>query len=483
MTDTPGAVDQLPSDPAAEVTSQSWLTLAITSTVGFMVSIEITVIALALPDIRAAFPSTAEATLSWIITAYNIGLASLLMVAGWASDRHGHKAIFLVGLTIFAAASLGAGLASSIEALIAARIVQAVGGAMQFPAGLALLLAAFPPARRQMAIGIWGAMGALAAAAGPPLGGFLVGAFGWRSVFLVNVPIALAATVAGFLWLLPSTPSPVSGRVDLFSIPLGTIGVGLVVFGVVQGPEWGWANARTVVPFVAAIVMITGFVVRSRRHPVPLFDLDLFSLRTYTIGNIGSVLFVVAFFAFFVPMPTFLQEAWGWSTVRTGLVLVPGPLLAAIISPLAGRLAERRGPAVLLTIGGVAGVVSMALHLALIGLEPSAVAVIVANLVLGIAAGCSFAMLVGATMLDVPPARFGMAGAGRTTVFQLAIALSIALAVAVIGRPGGPDGHLDAIRAVWVVCLAMFAGQAVLFSVVFPRSGSSSEAPSPSGSP
>jgi EmrB/QacA subfamily drug resistance transporter len=449
-------------------TDRRWHTLGITSLVGFMVSIEITVIALALPEIRDAFPTAAESTLSWIITAYNIGLAALLLMAGWAADRYGRKRVFLIGLAVFAVGSFAAGLASGIETLIAARVLQSIGGAMQFPAGLALLLNAFPPERRQMAIGVWGAMGGLAAAVGPPLGGFLVGVFGWRSVFLINVPIALGATVAGWAWLAESRNPAIPARVDLVSIPLGTIGVGSMVLGIVRGSEVGWTSPDTIATFVVGAALVLLFVVRSSRHPNRLFDLDLFRIPSYAIGNVGSVFFVAAFFAYFVPLPTYIQEVWGWEVIRTGLVVVPGPLVAAVLSPFAGRLADRVGVAPILTVGGAAGAVAMGLHLLLISNEPSALSIIIPGLVLGVAAGCSFAMLVGATMRDVPPARFGMAGAGRTAVFQLALAMAIALAVAVVGRPDSAAEHLSVMRTLWVLALLLFLGQAAIFSVVFP---------------
>ncbi len=434
-----------------------------------MVSMEITVIALALPEIRDAFPDAAESTLSWIITAYNIGLAALLLVAGWAADRYGRRWVFLLGLIVFAVGSFAAGMANGIEALIAARVLQSVGGAMQFPSGLALLLSAFPPERRQMAIGVWGAMGGLAAAVGPPLGGFLVGVLGWRSVFLINVPIALGAATAGLLWLTESRNPTIPARVDLVSIPLGTIGVGSMVLGIVRGSEAGWATASTISTFVVGAVLVVLFVVRSSRHPSPLFDLDLFRVPSYTIGNVGSVFFVVAFFAYFVPLPSYIQEVWGWDVIQTGLVVVPGPLVAAVLAPFAGRAADRFGVAPVLTIGGLAGISAMALQLLLTDDDPSALAIIVPGMVLGVAAGCSFAMLVGATMRDVAPARFGMAGAGRTTVFQLSLAMAIALAVAVVGRPDSPTDHLSVMRVLWLLALLSFVGQTVTFGAVFPK--------------
>jgi EmrB/QacA subfamily drug resistance transporter len=465
-------VTDLPSAAPATstITRQAWRTLAITSLVGFMVSLEITVIALALPDIRAAFPDAAESTLAWIITAYNIGVASLLLVAGWGADRFGRRRVFLLGLGVFALGSLGSGLAPGAELLIAARVVQSIGGALQFPSGLALLLPAFPFERRQMAIGVWGAMGGLAAALGPPIGGLLVGAFGWPAVFLVNVPVATGALVAGWFWLEESRNPDISSRVDLVSIPAASLGVGALILAIVQTETWGYTGTATLSAIVVGLVLIAVFVIRSRRHPTPLFDLDLFRLRSYWLGCVGTVAFVIGFFTFFVPFPSFLQQSWGWSTIHTGLAIVPGPLLASIISPPVGRLADRVGNGPILAVGGLSGVTAMTLHLLLTDLEPNLVAgVILPGLFLGVAAGCSFAMSVGATMRDVRPQRFGMAGAGRTTVFQLSVALAIAIAVAIIGDPITPADHLSGVRIAWAVCLAAFALQAVIFGLLFPR--------------
>ncbi len=456
--------------PSTIIGQSAWRTLAVTSIVGFMVSLEITVISLALPDIREAFPDATESTLSWIISGYSIGVASLLLVSGWAADRFGRKRTFLLGLGIFALGSLGSGLAPGPETLIGARIVQALGGSLQFPAGLALLLPAFPYERRQMAIGIWGAMGGLAAALGPPIGGFLVGAFGWPSVFLVNVPIAVATLVAGWFWLEESRGVDLPSRVDLISIPAASLGVGAVVLAIVQSESWGFLSARTLVTVVIGACLVAVFVVRSNRHPAPLFDLELFRLRSYWLGCLGTVAFAVGFFGFFVPFPSFLQQTWGWSTIRTGLAIVPGPIVAAVISPPVGRLADRIGNGPILAVGGLSGVLSMTLYLLLTDLEPSLLlGVVVPGLFLGVAAGCSFAMSVGATMRDVPQNRFGMGGAGRTTVFQLSVALAIALSVAIIGDPATGDARLSALRINWAVCLAAFGLQAMIFGLLFPR--------------
>ena len=240
-----------------------------------MVSLEITVIALAFSDIQEAFDGTSRATLSWIFTAYNIGVAALLLLSGWAADRYGRKRLFLTGLAVFMVGSLASGLSVDAGTLIAARVLQSIGGAMQFPAGLALLLPAFPPQRRGMAIGIWGTTGALAAALGPSIGAVLINGFGWRSIFLVNIPVAAIAIAAGVAILTESKADDLPDRVDPISVPMASIGVGLLVLAIAQTEVWGFTSAATGACVAGSIVALAWFVRRSSRHPAPLFDLDL----------------------------------------------------------------------------------------------------------------------------------------------------------------------------------------------------------------
>lgn len=465
-----GAATEGAARPAVTIPKSAWRTLAITSIVGFMVSLEITIIALARGEIAEAFPDSSPSTLSWVITTYNIGVASLLLPSGWAADRHGRRRLFVWGLGIFAVGSFLSGVAPSAELLIAARVLQSVGGALQFPAGLALLLTAFPIERRQMAIGIWGAMGGLAAALGPSLGALLVDAFGWRAVFLINVPVALGALIVAPKWLTESTGEGVPERVDLISVPLASLGVGAFVLGIVQGETWGWTSPSTLVSFAAGAVMLVVFVIRSRKHPRPLFDLTLLHNRSYSIGNLGSVFFVVGFFAWLVVFPEFIQRTWGWSVLKTGFAIAPGPMIATLVSPLTGRLADRIGNAPILTVGGIAGAIGGSLHLIFTDTEPDyLLGILLPGLFIGVAAGCSFAMLVGATMRDVPPAQFGMGGAGRTTIFQLSIAVSVAIAIALIGVPESPAAFLDGIQNVWRFAVVLWVLQAVTFAFVFPK--------------
>ncbi len=458
----------VPAAPGA-IPAAAWRTLAITSMVSFMVSLEITVIALARGEIAAAFPDASASTLSWVITAYNIGVASLLLPFGWASDRFGRRRIFLAGVAVFAIGSAASGLANSVEVLIAARVVQSIGGAMQFPAGLALLLTAFPIERRQLGIGIWGAMGGLAAALGPSLGALLVDGFGWRAVFLINVPVAIGVLIVAPRWLTESVGEGVPDRVDLISVPLAAIGVGAIVFAIVQGETWGWTHGGVAGSLVVGAILIAVFVVRSRRHPEPLFDLSLLRRRSYAVGNLGGLCFTVGFFAWLVTFPEFIQRTWDWSVLRTGFAIAPGPMIAAVVSPVAGRMADRIGNGPILVVGGVSGAIGGALHLAFTGTEPEYLtAILLPGLFIGVSAGCSFAMLVGATMRDVPPPQFGMGGAGRTTIFQLSIAVGVAIAITLVGEPRSADEFLDGMQRVWWMATALWAAQALVFATLFP---------------
>ena len=458
--------------PPSDATSNAaaYRTLFVTSLVGFMVALEITVIALARDEIAQAFPDASAAMLSWVITAYNIGVASVLLPAGWMADRFGRRRMFLWGLAIFAVGSLLSGLASSAELLIVARVVQSLGGALQFPSGLALLLTAFPIERRQMAIGVWGAMGGLAAALGPSVGALLVDALGWGSVFLINVPVALMALLLGPTWLAESRGEGVARRVDLVGVPRASIGVGAFVLAVVQISDWGWTAFGTLASLTVGAVLLGLFIARSHRHPAPLFDLGLFRLRSYLVGNLGTVAFATAFFAWLIVLPEFLQRSWGWSVLKSGFAMAPGPMVSSMLAPIAGRFADRFTSRPLLVAGGLLGVTAAAMHLAWTGTEPSYVTgMLIPGVVVGLCAACGFAPLVGAAMRDVPPPRYAMAGAGRTTIFQLSVAFGVAAAIGIVGRPASPAAFLDGMRWVWLLALVLFATQALLFATAYPR--------------
>ena len=457
------------SAPVVAPGRQAWVTLGIVAIASFMVAMEITIISLAFPEIQAAFPDSSRETLSWVFTTYNIGVAALLLIAGWLADKTGRKRVFLVGLSVFSTGSLLSALAQSAEWLIAARALQSIGGALQFPAGLALLLPAFPPERRQAALGIWGMSGGLAAAFGPTIGALLVDALGWRAVFGINVPIGVMGVVVGARYLIEAKSEDMGGGVDLVSVPLASLSVAALVLAIVEGQSWGWGSARIVACLVVSLVLFALFARQSLRHRSPLFDLRLFRIRSYAMANAGSLLFATAFFGWLALLPTFLQSTWKYSVLKAGFAIAPGPFLAGVLSPVAGRVADRIGHRPLLVGGGLCGAVGMAMLAVFGSTSPRFVLMLlIPGLLIGVCSACGFSMFVGAAMRDVPPARFGMAGAGRTTVFQLAIALGIAIAVAIVGRPENADASLSAFRVSWFVSAGLYALQAALMLFAYP---------------
>jgi MFS family permease len=202
---------------------------------------------------------------------------------------------------------------------------------------------------------------------------------------------------------------------------------------------------------------------------VPLFDLGLFRIRSYAVANLGSLLFAAAFFGWLTFLPSFIQAEWGWSVLQTGFAIAAGPLVSAIFSGWFGSIADRVGNRPVLVFGGICGALGMAASLLFTGLDADYLTgVLLPGVFIGLAGACSFAGLVGAAVRDVPPHRYAMAGAGRTTIFQLAVALGIATAVAVIGEPATSAERLTGYRTSWTISLCLYAGMAVLFLVAYP---------------
>src|SRR4051795_2845173 len=251
--------------------SRRWKVLAVVSVAVFMSSLDLFIVNIAFPDIRSDFPETSLAGLSWILNAYAIVFAALLVPAGRSADRLGRRRSFLAGLALFTLASALSALAPNVELLVAARVLQAVGAAAVFPTSLALVLPEFPPAERRTAVAIWAAVGGGAAAAGPPVGGLLVQA-GWQLVFVVNVPIGIALLAIAWRVLAETREHRDAPRPDLGGALLLTAAIGTLVLAIVKAPDWGWGNASTVGLLAAAVGLGAAFAARSARHPTPVVE-------------------------------------------------------------------------------------------------------------------------------------------------------------------------------------------------------------------
>jgi EmrB/QacA subfamily drug resistance transporter len=422
---------------------RKWRVLMVTAVAVFMSFLDVTIVNIAFPDIRASFGSTALSGLSWVLTAYNIVFAALLVPAGRIADRIGRRRAFMGGMVTFLAASAVAGLAPTVEVLIAARVVQAAGAAALVPTSLALLLPEFPLSQRATATGIWGAMGAVAAALGPSLGGVLVETAGWRWVFFVNVAIGLPALVPARRLLRETRAAEPGPLPDTLGIALLVASVGLLALGIVQGESWGWGGDRVLGALVAGAVLLAVFGWRSARHPAPVVEPALFRVRSFAVANAGMFFFALGFYAFLLANVLFLTGVWHWSVLAAGFALTPGPLMAAVGAPVGGRLSDRFGQRVVALPGGLlfgAGCLAIA---ASTGPEPAYASEILPWLFMtGFGVGLSFSAWSSAAVAQLPPSRFATGSAIIGCVRQLGAVLGIAVLVAVIGvpSPGDPTG-------------------------------------------
>jgi EmrB/QacA subfamily drug resistance transporter len=424
-----------------------WKVLAVTAVAVFMGFLDVTIVNVAFPDIERDFSEASRADLSWVLNAYNIVFAALLVPAGRLADLVGRRRMFLVGVGAFLTASVLCGVASSPEGLVAARVLQAAAGAILVPTSLALLLPEFPPERRATAVAIWSATGAVAAALGPSLGGVLVDQLGWRWVFFANVPIGLAALVPARR-VLRETRDPGGVLPDAVGSALLVAGVGLLALGIVKGSDWGWGSARVLGALAAAAVLLPGVVLRSARHRAPVIELGLFRARSFAVANAGMFAFSTAFYALLLCNVLFLTQVWGYSILTAGFAVTPGPLTAALFAPVGGRLADRYGQRVVALPGGLLFATGCALFA--LGLDSTpdyAREFLVPTLFTGAGVGMSFAAWGSAAVAQLPAARFATGSAVLSCVRQVGAVLGIAALVALLdAAPAGDpvSGFLDA---------------------------------------
>jgi EmrB/QacA subfamily drug resistance transporter len=424
--------------------------LLVTSVAVFMSFLDVTIVNIAFPDIRASFPKDSLSHLSWILNAYGIVFAAALVPAGRLADRLGRRRFFFLGVVVFLVASVVCGAAPSVDVLVAARAVQALGGAMLVPASLGLLLPEFPLERRATATALWGATGAVAAAAGPSLGGLLVHWQGWRSVFFVNLLIGLPALVPARR-LLRESREPNTLFPDAFGAVLLALGVGALALGIVQGPEWGWSSPRIVGAFVASAVLLTGFIIRSARHRAPVIELSLFRVRSFAIANVGSFVFSTAFFALLLCNVLFLTGVWHYSILKAGIALTPGPLMAAVGAAIGGRLADGYGQRVVAVPGSLlfgAGALLFALR---VGGEPAYLSEFLpANMLGGFGIGLTFAGFGSAAVAELPRNRYATGGAINNCIRQIGAVLGISTLIVLIGTPA-PEDALHVFHRAWAL--------------------------------
>jgi len=326
------------------LTSRSpYLALATGSLAFVLGTVNVTVSNVAFPEIVRSFPGVSNGMTGWIIAGYSLAFASTMLAGGRLADRYGRLTVFRVGLFGLLIGALGAGLAPSPLILVFARAIQGMFGALTVPSSLALVLPQFPQTKQASVIGIWAAAGMVASGLSPGFAALVLEVSSWRWVYLILVPIVALGLIGAKLYLEETAEAKADSPLDLLGVLMGSASVFLLVLGTLQGRSWGWLSPYTVACFAGTTLLLPLFLIRSSKHPEPLFDPGLFRIRSFTVSNVAVTFAMVGAFTSWFLWPLFLTEVWEYSKAKVGLAFTPSPVLSAVVAVLGGRWADRRG--------------------------------------------------------------------------------------------------------------------------------------------
>lgn len=444
--------------------------LGILSLAAFMAGLDLFIVNVGFDAIGREFDGASLADLSWVLNAYAIVFAALLVPLGRLSDRYGRKAGFLLGVGLFTAASAACAVSTSLWQLVAFRVLQAIGAAALTPASLGLLLSAFPPERRAGAVRIWSATAALAAAAGPVFGGLLVSA-SWRWIFLVNIPIGVFALLVAVRIVPGSKDSGDLGErtatrlPDLPGAALLTASTGLLALGLVKINDW--PAARTSAVLAGAVLGIAVFWFRSLRHASPVIEPALLRVRAFAWSNVTAIAFSAAFAANLLTAILWMQQVWHYSALRTGLGIAPGPLMVLPAAIVAGKLAARVPAGRMVAAGCLLCTTGVLLMAVSIGQSPHYASELLPGwLVGGVGVGLALPTILATATTDLPAARFSTGSAVVNMSRQIGSVLGISLLVAIIGTPLTYDATHEAFVHAWTaIGIFMMLGAATAFGM------------------
>jgi EmrB/QacA subfamily drug resistance transporter len=330
--------------------NRRWWALGALAVSLFMIMLDNTVVSLALPTIQSDLDASLT-QLEWVVNAYTLVFAVVLLTGGKLADFLGRRLIFVVGLVVFTGSSLACGLAGSGEFLIGARGVQGIGAALMLPATLSIITATFTAKERGIAIGIWAAVSGAALAIGPMIGGVLVQHAGWGWIFFINIPVGVIGILATLKIVPESRDMSGEQHLDVPGLVTSAISIFALNFALIQGNDYGWGSARIVISFVAAALFLLAFLAVEMRQRLPMLDLSLFRNRTFAGANLNGLLMFIALFTYIIFFSIYLQTVLGYSAVQAGATFLVSSVALMVVAPLAGGLAEKIGARLPMTIG------------------------------------------------------------------------------------------------------------------------------------
>lgn len=432
-----------------------------------LANLDLFIVNVGLPNIAAEFHDGKLEHLSWILNAYTITYASLLVFFGRLAERYRRDVSFLLGIGMFTLASAACAAVNSIEMLVFFRVIQAAAAALMTPTSLGLLLASYKPESRGAAVRTWTAIGGLGAAIGPLVGGVLVTA-SWRWIFLVNVPVGVVALIIGWR-RLPHIKGHGTGKPDGLAAVLVTVGIACLTFAIVKFNDWGWRSWQIQLSFIVAIVFLAWFVQHCRKARNPLIDPALFRIREFMGASLVMAPFAAAFGALLLSVVLWDQSVWGWSALSIGLAMAPGPLLVPLVSVVfSKRLIAKFGAANVV----IAGISSFAVGVVWWSLVPHAVpnawAAVIGMVPIGIGVGLTLPTLMGVGTSALPPSSFATGSGAINMIRQAAMAIGVAVLVAILGSPESVPERIASFRLAWWI-MAIITLSAIVPTLLFVR--------------
>ena len=431
-------------------------TFVVTSVALFMATLDNLVVTTALPVIRTDLGASIE-DLEWTVNAFTLTFAVFLLTGAALGDRFGRRRLFAVGLGIFTAASVAAALAPSVEALVVARAVQGIGGAIVTPLTLTILSAAVPASKRGLALGAWGAIGGLAVASGPLVGGAVVEGISWQWIFWLNVPSGLALIPLA-LTRLSETHGPY-GRLDLPGLALASTGLFGIVWGVVRGNAEGWASGQILTALVGGGLLTVAFVLWERRAPAPMLPMRFFRSRTFAAANGASLFMFFGMFGSIFLLTQFLQTVQGYGPLDAGLRVLPWTAMPIFVAPIAGALSDRIGGRPLMATGLALQAVALGWLAGVTTPTVDYLTLVPAFVIAGVGMALFFAPVANVVLSAVRPHEEGQASGANNAIRELGGVFGVAVLAAVFSSYGGYESGTAFVAG---LAPAVWAGAAVV---------------------
>jgi len=446
------------------------IVLATLSLANVMALLDLFVVNVALHDIGVSLHyQSSLSDVAWVLNAYALFFGALLIPAGRFADKYGRKATFILGLAVFTVASLACAVSPGLWVLVGFRCVQAAGAAMIIPASLGLVLTTLPPDRVKRGVRVWAVSGAAAGSIGPVAGGLLT-ALSWRWIFVINLPIGIAAVLVAWKMIPNVRHDRTTGMPDLFGSLMIVVTIGAISLGLLNGANWGWGSAKIIGSWVVAVAAAVAFVVSTRRAAVPVIDLKMFRSRVFSASNIAIVIAAAILGIQLLGLSLFLQQSWHWSTITTGLALAPGPAAVLGASFIVPRLHQRFPIGAVVASGFVliaAGQVLMVLTLHH-GVHNYAAAILPGWVVIGFGLGFTVPTIIGSATVDLPPEQSATGSAVVNSGRQFGGVFGASILVVVLGKAevtGDPGRFYE----LWWVAVALCAAAVVVSLGLTPK--------------